>query len=281
MPWHFPSARRVVPVALALPVVVALVACDVPLGHLAGRATEEWTHTYQLSPGGQVRIGNTNGRVDVIGVEGSTVEVRAQKVAHAATDEGARELLPRIKIYEDAKSDRIVVETEHMGGFMIGVGYEVRYDVKVPKNAVLELTTTNGVVSVNNLAGKVNAHTTNGGVRATNLSGAVEARSTNGSVNVDMASVGGERIRLQTTNGSVSLTVPADAKADVSATWTNGGISLSDIKLDQTERSRRSFEGRMNGGGTPIELHTTNGRIRLRNRDSSEASPRTAEPSAR
>jgi len=64
----------------------------------------------------------------------------------------------------------------------------------------------------------------------------------------------------------VSLYLPDDAKADLTATWTNGGVSYSDVKLDVTEKSRRRLEARMNGGGTPIELHTTNGGIRIRNR---------------
>ena len=262
---HARPFRRPGSVALLLSVAV-LAACDLSLVHLAGRATEEWTHTYQLSPGGAVRIGNTNGRVEVSGVDGPTVEIRAEKVARAATDDGARELLPRITIHEDAGTERVVVETERLSGLMIGAAYEVRYYVKAPKSATLDLSTTNGVVSVDNFTGKVNARSTNGGVRATRLSGAVDARTTNGGVSVEMASVRSERVSLRTTNGAVTLTLPDDARADVSATWTNGGISLSDVKLEVLDRSRRSFEGRMNGGGAPIELHTTNGGIRLRNR---------------
>src|SRR5678816_3501860 len=61
--------------ALALPLAVLLAGCDLSLGHLAARATDEWTHTYPLSPGGEVRIVNTNGKVEIEGVDGATVEV--------------------------------------------------------------------------------------------------------------------------------------------------------------------------------------------------------------
>ena len=86
-------------------------------------------------------------------------------------------------------------------------------------------------------------------------------------MSVDLASVGGDRIALSTTNGAVTLNVPENARADVVATWTNGGMSVNGLNLDVSERSRRRFEGKLNGGGTPIELHTTNGGIRLRARD--------------
>jgi DUF4097 and DUF4098 domain-containing protein YvlB len=104
------------------------------------------------------------------------------------------------------------------------------------------------------------------------LTGGVEARSTNGVVNIDMASVGSEPISARTTNGAVVLSLPENTRADVSASWTNGGIKVApELKIEETEKSRRRFEGRLNGGGTAIELQTTNGGIRLRPRTMAEA----------
>ena len=259
-------SRRVA--VFVLPLAVALAGCDVSLGNLTARATEEWTHTYPLTAGGEVRIVNTNGRIDVEGVDGSTVEVRAERIARGATDSAARELLPRIVIKEDIKPDRITLETERMNGIMIGAGFEVRYHVRAPKNAVVNVTNTNGQVVVNALAGKVVASTTNGAVKGTILSGGVDARTTNGSVSIDMASVGPDPVSLETTNGSVTLMLPEKAKATVSASVTNGGITVGALdNFEVTEKSRRRLEGRLNGGGTPVELRTTNGGIRLRSRD--------------
>src|SRR6058998_1425406 len=95
-----------------LPIVLLLAGCDVSLGNLSARATDEWTHTYPLTAGGEVRIVNTNGRIEVEGVDGTTVEVRAERIAHGATDAAARELLPRIIIKEDARPERVTLETE-------------------------------------------------------------------------------------------------------------------------------------------------------------------------
>jgi hypothetical protein len=180
---------------LAMPLVLALGACDLAAGHLAGRATEEFNHTYQLAPGGEVRIVNANGRVEIEGVEGaSTVEVRVEKIARAGTDAGARELLPRIVIKEDIQPNRVSIETERMSGVLIGVGFEVRYHVRAPRGAAVDVTTTNGGIGLTSLSGKVVAHTTNGGVNGKEMTGAIEARSTNGGVTLDMASVGPDRI---------------------------------------------------------------------------------------
>jgi hypothetical protein len=252
---------------LVLPASIALGGCDVSLGNLTGRATEEYTHTFQLAEGGEVRIANTNGRVEVEPGDGQTVEVRVEKIARAATDIGAKELLPRITIREDASPERVSLETGRLGGVLIGVSFEVRYHVRAPKNALINTTTTNGGIAITGMAGKVIAHTTNGGVTAKQLTGGIEARSTNGGVSVDMASIGTERISLRTTNGGVVLMVPESAKADLTASCTNGGIVVApDLKMEVFDQTRRRLEGRLNGGGTTIELHTTNGGVRVKPR---------------
>jgi putative adhesin len=271
---------RVGPLALAAAAVAWLAACDVSLGNLTGRATDEWTRSYQLAPDGEIQIGNTNGRIDVEASDGQTVEIRAERIARAATDAGARELLPRLKIREEVAPGRIAIETERMNGLMIGASFEVRYHVRAPKSAAVDATNTNGAVVVSGFSGKVAARTTNGSVTTKGLTGPVDARTTNGTVNVDLASVN-QHVALRTTNGSVTLHLPEDAKADVVATWTNGGIDVSSVKMEVSERSRRRFEGHMNGGGTPIDLQTTNGGIRIRGRgeggestgDSSDSAP--------
>src|SRR5262245_65830570 len=90
-PTHW-SALRSPRLILGMLAAVALTACDLSLGHLTARASEEWTRSYPLAAGGEIRIGNTNGRIEVEGVEGSTVAVRAETSARAAADTGGREL---------------------------------------------------------------------------------------------------------------------------------------------------------------------------------------------
>jgi DUF4097 and DUF4098 domain-containing protein YvlB len=203
------------------------------------------------------------------------VEVRAERIAKGATEAAAKELLPRIVIKEDVKPERVSLETERMSGIMIGAGFEVRYHVRAPKNALINVTNTNGLVTVTALGGKVVA-TTNGGVKGSGLSGGVDARSTNGGVTIEMTSVGPDPISLETTNGGVSLALPDRARATVTASCTNGGISVGSLdNFEVSEKSRRHLEGKLNGGGTMVELHTTNGGVRLRSRDSIKTSTDT------
>jgi hypothetical protein len=73
---HFSDIRRL---ALAAPLLVLTAGCEMAVGPLAGRASDTWTHTYPLAVGGEVRVVNTNGKVEVESVEGGTVEIRAER----------------------------------------------------------------------------------------------------------------------------------------------------------------------------------------------------------
>jgi hypothetical protein len=63
----------------------------------------------------------------------------------------------------------------------------------------------------------------------------------------------------------VDLSVPAAAKADLSAECRNGAVTVEGLTIEPSgEQSRRSVNGRLNGGGPPIDIETTNGAIRIR-----------------
>ncbi len=258
--------------AAVVPLVLTLSACAI--GPLSGRASDEWTRSYALESGTSFEIGNTNGKVDVEGIDGSTVEVRAERIARATTDAAARELLPKIKINEKVTRDRVVVETQRMPGLMIGAGIEVRYHVKAPKNARLTFQTTNGAISLSGLGGRTDAVTTNGAITGDGLAGEVHARTTNGSVKLEVAATGTDRIEISTTNGAVRLAVPESAKANLTASCTNGDIDVAGLNFDVQEQSRRRFEAKLNGGGAPIDIHTINGGIRVRGAGASAAADR-------
>ena len=252
--------------------LLAAVACEMSVAKLTGRAADEWTRSYPLTANGDVQIANTNGTIDIEGVDGVMVEVRAERIARAATDAAARELLPRITIKEDVSPSRIAIETDRLSGILIGVGVEVQYHVRVPKSARVRARTTNGAITAVALSGRLVAATTNGTITGTDLRGDVEARSTNGRVAIDLAALGSDLVDLRTTNGPVQLTLPDAAKATLSATCTNGRIDVADLPLDlMWEQSRRRVRGRLNGGGTPVELTTTNGPIRVRLRSAAES----------
>jgi DUF4097 and DUF4098 domain-containing protein YvlB len=194
-------------------------------------------------------------------VDGSTVEVKAERIARGASDQMAGELLKRIRISDESTPGSVSVRTEKIEGILIGASYSVDYHVKAPKTATVHATTVNGAVEARDVAGNLVARTTNGGIIGRGLSGGVEARVVNGGIRIQMASLGKGEVVASAVNGGVRLTLPDNAKATVSANWVNGGMRRSGLNFTVRDDSRRHFEGLLNGGGTTVTLSTVNGGI--------------------
>lgn len=259
------SARRPA-AALLLPLfLLAAAGCDIVTADLDHAATEDWRRTYELQPGGAVEISNVNGRITVEPSTGRAVEVVARKTAKAASDAAAKDALGRLEIIENSSTSGIKIETKvpRGGGGLFGPSASVEYTVRVPSGGRLTFTTVNGGVELRGISGDIRAETTNGGIEARNVGGSIEASTTNGRVDVEVAALGEDGVRLECTNGGISLRLPADARASISARTTNGGIDTSGLDLDTTESTERRLEASLNGGGPVVRLSGTNGGIRI------------------
>ena len=88
----------------------------VACGNLSARATDEWTHTYPLTARRRSpRSSTANGRIEVEGVDGSTVEVRAERIAKGV-DRGGRARAPAADRHQarTSRPTRSSVETERI-----------------------------------------------------------------------------------------------------------------------------------------------------------------------
>jgi hypothetical protein len=257
------ALRHQTPRIAAIAVLCAtLGACDLALSGFKEQATDTWTKKYPLSDGGRLEVKNTNGFIRVEAGSGDQVEVTAERVARANTPEAAKEMLKKIEVLEDIAADRVRLETKRQGGGSFGHGgIEVRYTIRVPSSAQVELQSTNGEIRVSGVTRGARMSTTNGAIDGRALAGEVRATTTNGGVDLELSSLT-QPVHVSTTNGGVSLRIPSDAKADLQASCTNGGIDVKGLALDvEGERTRRRLNGRLNGGGPRIDVSTTNGGI--------------------
>jgi DUF4097 and DUF4098 domain-containing protein YvlB len=249
---------------------VSLGACDLAMSGYHEEARDTFSKTYPLAANGRVEIVNTNGSIKVDPSNGSQVEIRAERIARAATQQGAKDLLQKTEIHENITSDRVHLESRTQGGFGFRGGVDVNYTVRVPANATVDFRTTNGRVEATGLTHGASLTTTNGHVAGHGLGGEVHAATTNGGVDLEMQSVSDD-VEASTRNGAISIQIPSNASADIEARVTNGRIGvdgLASLKADD-ESSRRRFSGRLNGGGHQIRLQTTNGGISISGRSGS------------
>ena len=154
--------------------------------------------------------------------------------------------------------------------------------IQVPAQTSVNVKTMfGGNMTIENIAGDIEAENFNGQVTITNASGSVVAHSMNGKITVSLNRVPPDKsMSFSTFNGDVDVTLPADTKARFKMRTDFGDIFTDfDVKMeanappvveeakDNKGRPRRRVRvdgtqtGTINGGGPEMQFTTFNGRI--------------------
>jgi hypothetical protein len=197
--------------------------------------------------------GKQNGGVSVIGANRADILVRAKVEAHSDTMD------PR------AVGAQVLVHTA--GGTVSADGpsgqqWSVSYEIFVPMNTDLKLTTHNGGVAVQGVRSSVEFHAVNGGVAIKDVGGSVLGETENGGISLKISDPqwNGRGIDISTTNGGISLKVPERFSGLLDLATVNGGM---DVRLPGTQLSRnqKRLSMTVGAGGPPVRVHTTNGGV--------------------
>jgi DUF4097 and DUF4098 domain-containing protein YvlB len=147
----------------------------------------------------------------------------------------------------------------------------------------LDAATSNSAIELMDVEGNVTAHTSNGRVRADRLLGTLDATTSNGAIQAVIE--GADRpVRVETSNGVIDLTLPrhydrdlkagtsnssitvhlpSDANAHVVAQTSNSSIASDFDMTMRGEFSKNRLDAMIGSGGPLIDLHTSNGHIKL------------------
>lgn len=256
------SPRAPLAGALLLPLGLFSGGCEMMIAGPRAQATDLWEKTYQVAPTATLEIENTNGAIDVRTHDAPTILVKAHRTARAVSEQGARELLARTKLEESASADLVRLVTPRNQGLSMGQHVEVRYEITLPATLAVTLTTVNGKVELEGVTGAVALETVNGGIEARGVTGLRKAETVNGSIRLGLGNLPSQGVRIETVNGSVSVTMPTALGADVSVRTVNGGITVDGFgAVQEAERKRRHYEGKLNGGGPTVRVETVNGGV--------------------
>jgi DUF4097 and DUF4098 domain-containing protein YvlB len=218
-----------------------------------------------LPAGGVVKVDSENGRITVTGENRSDVLVRACVRTWGETEAEAKTLAGGIRI--DTSNGIRAVNTP-------SDNWSVSYELRVPRTSNLDLNTNNGRITIESVQGQMNFRTNNGRITLENVAGDIRGRTNNGRVTVSLAgpTFQGNGLDVETGNGRITLNMPRTFAANVEVGTTNGRFS-SDFEelqlaaeLDSKEKRRsgpKRVTASVNGGGAPIRLITTNGRVSI------------------
>lgn len=142
----------------------------------------------------------------------------------------------------------------------------------------LELVTSGGSLNLKNLSGNVEARTSGGSIRGTdikadlvahtsggnvdlkNVSGSLDAATSGGGVHVDLTELG-KFVRISNSGGNVTLSLPGDKGLDLKLS--GGRINTGTLKNFSGKLEEDNVNGTLNGGGIPVTVRSSSGRINL------------------
>jgi hypothetical protein len=227
-------------------------------------------------------VKNSNGRIDLKAWDKNEILIIAH-IRVEGDNSDAEKIMDRIEIEVEQNGDNIFVETMLPSGLNKSTGLlswlfgrspwsvSVDYEITVPHNSDLNLRTSNGRISIEEVAGNIRLSSTNGKINAKKVSGAVTCETTNGKVIAEFSEINTrEELIFKTTNGSIKVYLPEDFGGYADLKTTNGRIN-SDFSLygneHRSKRFKNSFRGEIAKGDGSIKCKTTNGSIYLVKQD--------------
>lgn len=215
--------------------------------------------------GGSLTVdGKRNGGIKVKGENRSDILIRACVQTWGTTAEEAAVLAKSIRVETGG--------TVRAEGASDENGWSVSYQILVPRNTNLKLTTMNGGIGISDVEGTIEFDAKNGGIHLSNLAGDVKGRTTNGGLHIELTgnTWKGSGLDVETTNGGVKLSMPQNYAASVETGTVNGGfksdiaaLSLQDDPNENKWNRKKRITASINGGGAPIRVITTNGGIKI------------------
>ena len=154
-------------------------------------------------------------------------------------------------------------------------------------NGDLGLTTGDGNLTADHLSGKLRIKSSDGHVTVSDSTGTLEARTSDGNLTVDgvftavtLHTIDGklevslrqgtklsEPSSIQASDGSVIVRLPHDLAADLDLHTSDGhldcALPLTMDHYDSRDGGGHNLHGKLNGGGAPLTIHTSDGNLRI------------------
>jgi hypothetical protein len=222
------------------------------------------THVQRSWPAGEIR------RVEVREVDG-TINVHGGATDKVLLDARIRTYGRNANVdsfHADLSGDTLIIgRRQHR----IRIGFfhwnepRIDYDVTVPANVELKLTTVNGHIETRGVAGETRATTVNGSLDLeTEGSKEVTAKSVNGRILCTFKK-DFQGATFKTVNGRVVAVLPPSASFNGDFTQVNGDFEAAFPLNIHSHPGSRRVSGEVNGGKYELRISTVNGDIKVEN----------------
>ena len=215
----------------------------------ANISAETVVRSFEVGAGGTLTIDAEIGSIEIRTTSTQTVDFRMKTTGTHAE---------KVTVDFELGGNDVLVTSDYTGSRSWGRKPKVRFLVTTPKNYNVELKTSGGSISIDDLDGRARAKTSGGQISFGQIEGEVLAKTSGGSITLDGCRAAAD---LDTSGGSISVGyVDGALKAEtsggsihigrvngtVSAHTSGGGITLDDAK--------NTIDLRTSGGGIKASL---------------------------
>ena len=141
------------------------------------------------------------------------------------------------------------------------------YTVQVPEHARLaDVSSVDGNVVIDGVAGDITASTVDGGMRIRNASHDLKLKTVDGNITAEMNLLAaGQSVSLHAVDGKIALAVPEDADATFSASTVDGSITSEIASLQPNKDSLvgNKLNGSLGRGSASVKANAVDGSIKF------------------
>ena len=240
---------------------------------------DDWSKNYDLTGKPELRVEAHDASVRIESWDQNKIEAHVTTHGWHIGSDG-------LEIVEHQQGNAVDIELRqpHRTHFSIGIeNRRTELEIRMPRSAKvnvhsgdgavsakglegeLDFTTGDGSLEIENVDGSLHAHTSDGSVRVSGRFDILELRTSDGRVEVEARP--GSQLReawdIRSSDGSVTLRIPGDLAADLELHTSDGSITANiPIAVEGSLRSH-DIQGKMNGGGNRLTVHTSDGSVTL------------------
>ncbi|MGH9846545.1 MAG: DUF4097 family beta strand repeat-containing protein, partial [Blastocatellia bacterium] len=220
--------RSSLPILFLFGIACLILACSADRGSITAQASGQGDlkRSFSVQPGGRLVMDVSPGSIEVRAAADQQVVVEVLRSVERADESRAAEILRQHEVTMEQQGNNVIIRARTNNDWFKNWnrhGLKVRYVVSIPTEFNVDLKTSGGGISVDDLRGEVRARTSGGGLRFGKIEGPITANTSGGGISV--AGCKG-KVELNTSGGGIEI---GSGGGELSAETSGGGIKIENF----------------------------------------------------
>jgi hypothetical protein len=208
---------RSIPLFIALLFVIAA-------GTSFGDIEDSISKSFTVAAGGQLTLDTARGSIEVRGSADNLVNIEVIRKAKTSDSNKAKEIFGYLRLdFKQAGNDVTINGAKTTDSSKKLNKLKIKFILTVPERYNVDLKTSGGSISVDDLEGTVDIKTSGGSLGLNNIKGPVTGKTSGGSISI--GTVDGN-VKVNTSGGSIRI---ENAYGMVNAHTSGGGITVNEV----------------------------------------------------